>query len=163
MTHIRFISSSTIRAAVNPNELTQRIELTPWDLHLLLINYIQKGLLFLKPTPSQLKGSSSSVIEHLKTSFSNTLDIFYPLAGRLVKVENDDDKTTSFFLDCCRRNNLIITKPGTRFVSLTRSVLVSCSVASGTLFLFGNDRDILCSGRTEQVYHYLCSDKMIKI
>ncbi|GMY19045.1 uncharacterized acetyltransferase At3g50280-like [Fagus crenata] len=103
MTHIRFISSSTIRAAVNPNESTQRIELTPWDLQVLLVDYIQKGLLFLKPTPSQLKGSSSSVIEHLKTSLSNTLDVLYPLAGRLVKVENDDDKTTSFFLDC---NNL---------------------------------------------------------
>ncbi len=103
MTHIRFISSSTIRAVVNPNESTQRIELTPWDLQVLLVDYIQKGLLFLKPTPSQLKGSSSSVIEHLKTSLSNTLDVLYPLAGRLVKVENDDDKTTSFFLDC---NNL---------------------------------------------------------
>ncbi len=104
MTHIRFISTSTIHAAVNPNESTQRIELTPWDLQLLLVDYIQKGLLFLKPTPSQekeLKGSS--VIDHLKTSLSRTLDIFYPLAGCLVMVENHDDKTVSFFLDC---NNL---------------------------------------------------------
>ena len=57
----------------------------------------------------------------------------------------------------------MITKPGTRFVSLTRSVLVSCSVAKGTLFLFGIARDVLCSGMTERIYHYLCSDKMKKI
>ncbi|XP_030924444.1 uncharacterized acetyltransferase At3g50280-like [Quercus lobata] len=105
MTHIRFISTSTIQsAAASPNELTRRIELTPWDLQLLLVDHIQKGILFFKPTPSQekeLKGSS--VIDHLKTSLSRTLDIFYPLAGRLVMVENDDDKTRSFFVDC---NNL---------------------------------------------------------
>ena len=57
----------------------------------------------------------------------------------------------------------MIIKPGTRFVSLTRSVLVSCSVAKGTLFLFGIARDVLCSGMTERIYHYLCSDKMKKI
>ncbi|KAM4091855.1 hypothetical protein ACJW30_09G168000 [Castanea mollissima] len=69
MTHIRFISTSSIRAAATPNESTRRID----------------------------------VIDHLKTSLSRTLDIFYPLAGRLVMVENNDDKTISFFLDC---NNL---------------------------------------------------------
>nr|POF08683.1 putative acetyltransferase [Quercus suber] len=109
MTHIRFISTSTIRAAATPNELTRRIELTLWDLQMLLFDPIQRGLLFFKPTPSQekeLKGGS--VIDHLKTSLSRTLDIFYPLAGRLVMVENNDDKTISFFLDC---NNL-----GARFV-----------------------------------------------
>ncbi|KAM3738978.1 hypothetical protein ACB098_09G170900 [Castanea mollissima] len=104
MTHIRFISTSTIQAAASPKELTRRIELTPWDLQLLLVDHIQKGLLFFKPTPSQEKElQASSVIDHLKNSLSRTLDIFYPLAGRLVMVENDDDKTASFFVDC---NNL---------------------------------------------------------
>ncbi|XP_075638508.1 putative acetyltransferase At3g50280 [Castanea sativa] len=104
MTHIRFISTSSIRAAATPNESTRRIELTPWDLQLLLVDPIQKGLLFFKPTPSREKELiGGSVIDHLKTSLSRTLDIFYPLAGRLVMVENNDDKTISFFLDC---NNL---------------------------------------------------------
>lgn len=40
------------------------------------------------------------MIEHLKASFSQTLDIFYPLAGRLSITENDQDNTTSFFIDC---------------------------------------------------------------
>ena len=39
------------------------------------------------------------MIEHLKASLSRTLDIFYPLAGRLACVENEDD-TSSFFIDC---------------------------------------------------------------
>ena len=104
MKHIRFISTSTIQAAMSPKELTQRIALTPWDLRQLLFDYTQSGLLFLKPAPSQkTELKSSSVIDHLKTSLSRTLEIFYPLAGRLVKVENEDNKTASFFLDC---NNL---------------------------------------------------------
>lgn len=98
MTHIRFISKSTIRPA-SPDDSTRRIEFTPFDLSLLGVDYIQKGILFLKPTPSQEKELQGSVIDHLKTSFSRTLDIFYPLAGRLVMIENDDD-TTSFFLHC---------------------------------------------------------------
>ena len=60
---------------------------------MLLVDFSQKGLLFHKPTPSkenELK--EGSVIDHLKTSLSSTLEIFYPLAGTLVKVENDEDK-----------------------------------------------------------------------
>ncbi|KAE7996392.1 hypothetical protein FH972_001122 [Carpinus fangiana] len=103
MTNIRFLSTTTVRPTESPSESTLRIELTPWDLQLLAVDHIQKGLLFLKPTPSQENKLKGSVIDHLKTSLSRTLDIFYPLAGRLVKAENDDDKTTSFFVDC---NNL---------------------------------------------------------
>ncbi|GLT67438.1 hypothetical protein SLA2020_397490 [Shorea laevis] len=95
---IRFISTTTVRPT-SPIESTRRIELTPWDLQLLLVDHIQKGLLFLKPTPSQENKLKPSLIDHLKTSLSRTLDIFYPLAGRLVMVENDD-KTASFFVDC---------------------------------------------------------------
>ena len=119
MTQIRFISTSTIQAAASPKELTRRIDLTPWNLQLLLVDHIQKGLLFFKPTPSQEKElQASSVIDHLKNSLSRTLDIFYPLAGHLVMVENDDDKTTSFFVDC---NNL-----GAQFVhAVTDDVTVA--------------------------------------
>ncbi|XP_059457947.1 uncharacterized acetyltransferase At3g50280-like [Corylus avellana] len=104
MANIRFLSTTTVRpTASHPSESTRRVELTPWDLQLLTLDQIQKGLLFLKPTPSQENKLKGSVIDQLKTSLSRTLDIFYPLAGRLVMVENDDDKTTSFFVDC---NNL---------------------------------------------------------
>ena len=66
MTHVRYISTSTVQSAASPNELTRRIELTAWDLQLLLVDHIQKGILFFKPTPSQEKElQASSVIDHL--------------------------------------------------------------------------------------------------
>ncbi|XP_059642766.1 uncharacterized acetyltransferase At3g50280-like [Cornus florida] len=68
-----------------------RIELTPWDVRLLLLGPIQKGLLLLKPSPSH--------IDHLKTSLSRTLHFFPPLAGRLTIIKNADN-TTSFFINC---------------------------------------------------------------
>ncbi|KAH7520209.1 uncharacterized acetyltransferase At3g50280 [Ziziphus jujuba] len=98
MTNTRFISTTSIQPATADKELPQRIELTPWDLALLLADPIQKGLLFHKPT-SQLP--TNTLIHHLKSTFSATLDIFYPLAGRLALVQNDDvDCTSSFFLHC---------------------------------------------------------------
>ncbi|KAE8022701.1 hypothetical protein FH972_008482 [Carpinus fangiana] len=87
MTNIRFLSTTTVQPTESPNESTLRIELTPWDLQLLAVDHIQKGLLFLKPTPSQENKLKGSVIDHLKTSLSRTLDIFYPLAGRLVNAK----------------------------------------------------------------------------
>ncbi|KAH7520207.1 uncharacterized acetyltransferase At3g50280 [Ziziphus jujuba] len=111
MTQITFISTTTIRPtnhAADENELTQsqRIDLTPWDLQLLLVDPIQKGLLFHKPnslcSDKQFTTNSSTLIDHLRATFSTALDIFYPLAGRLALVQNDVDQsqTSSFFLDC---------------------------------------------------------------
>ncbi|KAJ6348156.1 hypothetical protein OIU76_004603 [Salix suchowensis] len=73
-----------------------RIELTQCDLKLLLVGAIQKGLLFIKPKSLE---DQNSLIHHLKTSLSRTLDFFNPLAGRLATVEHDDS-TVSFFIDC---------------------------------------------------------------
>ncbi|BFG38841.1 hypothetical protein CerSpe_251150 [Prunus speciosa] len=87
MGYIRFISTTTVQPTFH-NELTQRIELTPWDLQLLLLDHIQKGLLFHKPKSSTYEQDPiTSLTEHLKHSLSLTLDIFYPLAGRLAITE----------------------------------------------------------------------------
>ncbi|KAF3438980.1 hypothetical protein FNV43_RR17255 [Rhamnella rubrinervis] len=107
-TQVRFISTSTIQPKndrQNHDLTTQRIELTPWDLRLLFFNYSQQGLLFHKPKhlhceqEEEPKSNIISLIDHLKATLSRTLEIFYPLAGRLVLVENHD-KTSSFFLHC---------------------------------------------------------------
>ncbi|KAK9284173.1 hypothetical protein L1049_023341 [Liquidambar formosana] len=84
MAGIRLISTSTVRPA-SQTESTQRIELTPWDIRLLLLEAIQKGLLFLKPTLPQQKQEENT--------------IFAPLAGLLAATQNDDN-TTSFFIQC---------------------------------------------------------------
>ncbi|CAB4287389.1 unnamed protein product [Prunus armeniaca] len=100
MGYIRFISTTIVQPTFH-NELTQRIELTPWDLQLILLDHIQKGLLFHKPKSSTYEQDPiTSLTEHLKHSLSLTLDIFYPLAGRLAITENEDDNTTSFSVDC---------------------------------------------------------------
>uniref|UniRef100_A0A803PEQ3 HXXXD-type acyl-transferase family protein n=1 Tax=Cannabis sativa TaxID=3483 RepID=A0A803PEQ3_CANSA len=75
---------------------TTRFELTQPDLTLIPLHYIQKGLLF--PKPSQ---PFTQWIQRLETAFFKALDIFYPLAGRLVMTQNDDVQLTkSFFIDC---------------------------------------------------------------
>ncbi|KAK4394521.1 protein ENHANCEDSUSCEPTIBILITY 1 [Sesamum angolense] len=94
MAKLEVISSCLIRTATNEISLP-RLELTPWDLSLLLLNPIQKGILFYKPKSQDFQ----TVIHHLKTTLSRTLDFFPPLAGRLGTIENDDN-TTCFFVDC---------------------------------------------------------------
>ncbi|XP_062115379.1 uncharacterized acetyltransferase At3g50280-like [Humulus lupulus] len=78
-----------------------RVELTQSDLILIQHNYIQKGLLLPKPDHHQAQPFSNQWIQRLRTTFSKALEIFYPLTGRLVMIQNDDVRlTTSFFLDC---------------------------------------------------------------
>ncbi|TXG59400.1 hypothetical protein EZV62_013973 [Acer yangbiense] len=96
-TSIRVISTRTVCAA-NHKEPNPRIDLTPWDLQLLLLDTIQKGLVFHKPKPDH-DPHHENLIHHLQTSLSRTLDFFLPLAGRLATVEHGDE-TTSFFIDC---------------------------------------------------------------
>lgn len=105
MAEIRFISTTTLRPASRGGESTDRIELTPWDLLFLSVGPIQKGLLFLKPTPLQeqllLQPNTTTIVDHLKSSFSRALDFFPPLAGRLgITKHNDEDDTSSFFVEC---------------------------------------------------------------
>ncbi|KAL5556977.1 hypothetical protein UlMin_039213 [Ulmus minor] len=95
--YTRLIFTTTIHLPKPHAQFTRRIELTPFDLQLLLHDQIQKGLLFHKPQ----NYDQSYFVEHLKRTLSRTLEIFYPLAGRLVKLQTDaDDHTASFFIDC---------------------------------------------------------------
>ncbi|XWS41885.1 hypothetical protein CRYUN_Cryun17cG0120900 [Craigia yunnanensis] len=107
MEGVRCISSTIVQAATHKAE-NQRVELTPWDLRLLLVGPIQKGLLFLKPKPSREKETDQNTfIRHLRTSLSHTLDYFPTLAGRLATTEHDDE-TISFFIDCNNAGALFI-------------------------------------------------------
>lgn len=95
MADIRFISTSTVRSTT-PYDSTdhEKVELAPWDLHLLLVGPIQKGLLF-------PKYNDTNMIDHLKTtlSLSLTLHFFPPLSGRLAAAKHFDN-TTSFSIHC---------------------------------------------------------------
>ena len=74
------------------------IELTPWDLKLLLVDQIQKGLLFHKPAQPI---NYLDLVQHLKSTLSQTLAIFYPLAGRFAMVHHgDENDAVSFSVNC---------------------------------------------------------------
>ncbi|XVF59389.1 hypothetical protein PTKIN_Ptkin07bG0271900 [Pterospermum kingtungense] len=103
MEGVRCISSAMVQAATHKAE-NQRVEFTPWDFRYLLVGPIQKGLLFPKP---EKEADENTFIHHLKTSLSNTLDYFTPLAGRLATIVHDDG-TISFFIDCNSAGALFI-------------------------------------------------------
>ncbi|KAG6438324.1 hypothetical protein SASPL_103262 [Salvia splendens] len=97
---IQTISTSTIKV-----ESTARITLTPSDLELLFLEYVQMGLLFPHPTPPQLTTllnhtTSPTIIHHLKTSLHRTLRFFPTLVGRLATARSGSGDATCFFLDC---------------------------------------------------------------
>ncbi|XP_020202794.1 uncharacterized acetyltransferase At3g50280 [Cajanus cajan] len=75
--------------------------LTPCDITLLSMNYIQKGLLFKKPPVST---NQQDFIQHLldkmKHSLSIALNHFYPLAGRFVTQKTQEPPTYVVFVDC---------------------------------------------------------------
>ncbi|KAK4428844.1 putative acetyltransferase [Sesamum alatum] len=101
---VRILSTSTINA-VPLHESIDRINLTPWDLELLFLEYSQKGLLLLKPSPQQeatilSKTNTTSLIHHLKGALERTLHFFSPLTGRLATTKSDDGSATCFFIDC---------------------------------------------------------------
>ncbi|TYI01715.1 hypothetical protein ES332_A11G220700v1 [Gossypium tomentosum] len=99
MADVRVISNSTVKTA-NHRASGGRIELNPWDLRALPLGYTQMGLLFSKPKePMRENETGNTLIHHLKTSLSHTLDHFPLLAGRLATTQHEDD-TVSFFVDC---------------------------------------------------------------
>ncbi|XP_026397155.1 BAHD acyltransferase DCR-like [Papaver somniferum] len=76
-----------------------------WISGLLKRLYAQSGLLFAKPRTSSDSRESSQeetnkILSNLKTSLSQTLDYFFPLAGRLAVTKHDDDGTISVYINC---------------------------------------------------------------
>ncbi|XP_054795610.1 uncharacterized acetyltransferase At3g50280-like isoform X2 [Prosopis cineraria] len=93
MAEIQAISTTLVQArSHNNSDVVPRMDLTPWDLQLLEVETIQKGLLFHNPE------SQDTYIQHLKDSLSSTLDFFVPLAGRLAISEHDDDILDSIYV-----------------------------------------------------------------
>uniref|UniRef100_A0ACD5XB39 Uncharacterized protein n=1 Tax=Avena sativa TaxID=4498 RepID=A0ACD5XB39_AVESA len=73
------------------------IHLTPWDLRLITIDYIQKGILLPKP-PAGVAGER--LVDALASSFARALARFYPFAGRLAVEHHDGGKTIAVLLRC---------------------------------------------------------------
>ncbi|MCL7024898.1 hypothetical protein MKW94_026854 [Papaver nudicaule] len=98
---VRQISKCTIKPHTVSEESKQPHHLTPWDLAMFNLNYIQKGLLFKKPLPSSEDPNPTiAFIDQLKHSLSITLTHFYPLSGRLVTTQQQDPPFYAIYLDC---------------------------------------------------------------
>ncbi|KAL6659558.1 hypothetical protein ACP70R_003598 [Stipagrostis hirtigluma subsp. patula] len=72
------------------------MHLTPWDLSLITVDYIQKGILLPKPPTD-----GEHVVDDLASSFARALGRFYPLAGRLTASEVSDDVSGSRLISLC--------------------------------------------------------------
>ena len=73
------------------------IHLTPWDLRLITIDYIQKGVLLPKPRHEDRRAA----VDRLASAFGRALGRFYPFAGRLVVHEHAGDGTITVSLRNC--------------------------------------------------------------
>ncbi|KAI3866040.1 hypothetical protein MKX03_024739 [Papaver bracteatum] len=102
---VSHVSTSTVLPATQKNRTTRKIELNPMDFRPLRRLYAQSGLLFAKPKATSDSGNSNEeklnkIICNLESSLSQTLDYFFPLAGRLGMTKHDDDGTISFYINC---------------------------------------------------------------
>jgi len=108
---------------VKPQGLTQVsnqiCNLTPWDISMLSMHYIQKGLLFKKPeTLVHQHDFIQNLLEKLEHSLSLTLSHFYPLSGRLVTHKTENPPSYAIFVDC-------INSDGARFIHATVDITIS--------------------------------------
>ncbi|KAK9088490.1 hypothetical protein Scep_027572 [Stephania cephalantha] len=95
---VHCISKTTITPSSSDGSQRPNTDyLTPWDVAMLSVHYIQKGLLFSTTSSQPHIKPINTIIDELKHSLSLTLSLFYPLAGRLAT------KTHPYyhvFLDC---------------------------------------------------------------
>ncbi|GJN39968.1 hypothetical protein PR202_gb29125 [Eleusine coracana subsp. coracana] len=89
---VRVLSWRMVRpsSAKGHHQAVEEIHLTPWDLRLITIDYVQKGILLPKPPSS----GASTLTDALACSFARALERFYPFAGRLAADERGDGTVT---------------------------------------------------------------------
>ncbi|KAJ0233847.1 N-hydroxycinnamoyl/benzoyltransferase-like protein [Hirschfeldia incana] len=125
---VKIISECFVKPKTLPEKWREPYHFTLMDHILLSLHYIQKGLLFLKPsTPSddviKRRVFMETLLQKLKDSLATTLVPFYPLAGRLSTWKTDDASSYSVFVDC---NN----SPGAGFIHAKSDLSVGDIVGS---------------------------------
>ncbi|WJX41389.1 hypothetical protein P8452_28749 [Trifolium repens] len=116
---LTLVSESFIKPYPPIEDSKQICYLAPWDIAMLSTNYIQKGLLFKKPTSSlNQQHFIENLVNKLKHSLSLTLFHFYPLSGRLVIKKIEDPLSYSVYVDC--KNSL-----GAKFIHATLDITIN--------------------------------------
>ncbi|KAI3513095.1 hypothetical protein L1887_20421 [Cichorium endivia] len=104
---VKIISDCFVKPKFVSEEAKKPIYFSPWDLAMISVNYIQKGLLF--PRPENQDFSITTFLEELKESLSATLTHFHPLAARLATVKLENPPSVVIFMN--PENS-----PGARFI-----------------------------------------------
>ncbi|CAO2210368.1 unnamed protein product [Urochloa humidicola] len=87
---VRIVSRRLVRPSPTSPE-PETVHLTPWDLQMLTIDHIQKGVLLPKPPAG---AGAGDVVEHLASSFARALARFHPFSGRLAVEESGGGSVT---------------------------------------------------------------------
>ncbi|KAD4585563.1 hypothetical protein E3N88_23164 [Mikania micrantha] len=104
---VELISDCFIKPKFQSEEAKKPIHLSPWDLMMVSVSYIQHGLLF--PIPENQDFTMATFLEDLKDSLSATLTHFHPLAARLATIKQQNPSSLVIFLN--PENS-----PGARFI-----------------------------------------------
>ncbi|KAM7270242.1 hypothetical protein ACFE04_029456 [Oxalis oulophora] len=128
-------------------EQEQIIHLSSWDIAMLSVHYIQKGLLFEKP--QNKIHSIPTFIAKLKHSLSDTLVEFYPLAGRFATIRKENPHTYVVCVDC--RNS-----PGAKLIQAevdlsVADIMEKTYVPEIVHSFFDHDRKVNHDGHTESL------------
>ncbi|KAK4748492.1 hypothetical protein SAY87_015078 [Trapa incisa] len=116
---VQLVSDQFVRPRQLPEGSKKPIYLPPWDLAMLSVQYIQKGLLFAKPHEAYTgEGFMESFLDKIKVSLSIALVHFYPLAGRLKTIKNDNPHLYTICIDC-------IDSPGAKLIHATLDMTIS--------------------------------------
>ncbi|XP_022135537.1 uncharacterized acetyltransferase At3g50280-like [Momordica charantia] len=119
---LRRISECFVKPECLPQESKQPYYLNPWDLTMLSVHYIQKGLLFSKPSEAYADPHNFmlTLLHRLKNSLSTALFHFYPLTGRLCTANNQIEVQASIFIyvDC-------VNSPGAKFTHAALDATIS--------------------------------------
>lgn len=142
---VEHVSECFIKPKYEVEESKHPYHLGPWDLVMLSVHYIQKGLLFAKPNLHS-EYSVEKLLEGLKESLSVTLVQFYPLAGRLATRVDEDRHECLVFIDPSKG-------PGARFIHATlcmtmSDILSPTDVPLVVQSLFDHDRAVNHDGHT---------------
>lgn len=115
---VRTVSRRMVRPSNGNAPPREDIHLTPWDLRLISVVYIQKGLLL--PAPP---AGGDRLVGTLVSSLARALDRYYHLAGRLA-VEERGDGTLNVRLRCTGEGAELVhaTAPGVAVADIAGSL-----------------------------------------
>lgn len=146
---VQYVSDCFVKPQLPPAESQKPIHLGPWDLTMVNLQYMLKGLLYLKPPDFDSEKQIEPFLMKLNNSLSFALVDFYPLAGRLATLKQENPPSYSIYIDC-------VNSPGARFVyaslnSMSQDIVVPNHKSDVLNLLFDHSEAINHDGHTSSL------------